>query len=205
VALVADAAARLGLEGPVPAPVAPARRLVAQAPKPSAGGHSRWPVLIALLAPAAILVALAAYLVLRPSGDKPAAKSPAATPQLAETLVASADLRPPGGATGGEGPTGAVRVAGGDGRHVLTVAGAGLPPESKDPVQAYTVWLSGPGRRMLRLGAVVPPVGRSGRFVNHRTLPAGASRYRRLIVTLESSLGTRPSGPTVLTGRVALP
>jgi hypothetical protein len=207
-AVVADAAARLGLEGPVSAAVAPHPRnapVAAVADGSAPRRHPRWPVLITLLTPAAILVALAAYLVVRPSGEKPAVRPPAANAQPAERLVASAELRPPGGATGGEAATGAVRVVGGDGRYVLTIAGAGLPAEAKDPIEAYTVWLAGPGRRVLRLGAVVPPVGTSGRFVNHRTIPAGASRYRRLIVTRETSLGKRPSGPTVLSGRVKLP
>lgn len=215
VALIADAASRLGLEAPVPALAAAEPHATAPAPvaadgeppKPRAGGRARWPVLLTLLTPAVILVALAAYLVVRPdaSGEQPTVRPPAASAPPAETLVVSATLRPPGGGTGGEGPTGAVRVVGRDGRYVLTIAGAGLRPEAKDPVEAYTAWLVGPRRGALRLGAVVPPVGTTGRFVNHRTLPAGASRYRRLIVTLETSFGTRPSGPTVLEARVELP
>jgi hypothetical protein len=215
VTLVADAAGRLGLEGL--APVAPEPRAAAPATapspvglpaaKPRAGRRTGWPVLTALLVPAAILIALAGYLVVRPDGSRqrPAARPPAADSRPAEALAASATLRPPTSSGGSDGPTGAVRVTGGDGRYVMTIAGAGLPPESTDPVQAYTVWLVGPGRRALRLGAVVPAVGSSGRFVNHRTLPAGASRYRRLMVTLETSLGNRPAGPTVLAGRVKLP
>jgi hypothetical protein len=215
VALVADAASRLGLEGAVPAPVALEPRAGAatvvvpdrSVSKPGGGRRARWPVLLALLAPAAILIALAGYLMVRsgaPSAQPPA-RSPAANAKPAGTVVASATLRPPGGGAAGEGPTGAVRVVGGDGRYVVTIAGAGLRPEASDPVEAYTVWLVGPRRAALRLGAVVPAVGKTGRFVNHRVLPSRAWRYRRLIVTLETSLGARPSGPTVLDGRVRLP
>jgi hypothetical protein len=213
-ALLAAAADALGVEGsaatvdpPEPPPPATALPVTQEPPRNPDRGRGRLLVLLLLLAPAAVLIALAAYLVVHSGAPRaqPTQRSPVPTVQRAATAVESVTLHPPGAQPGGDGPTGAVRVVQRDGSYVLTIAGARLPPESTDPVEAYTVWLVGPGRAALRLGAVVPAVGRTGRFVNHRELPRGANRYRRLIVTREVSLEARPVGPTVLEAQVRLP
>jgi hypothetical protein len=113
-------------------------------------------------------------------------------------------LRPPGGERPG-GPTGAARVARRSGRYLLTIAGAHLAPEARHPIEAYTVWLLGPGARALRLGAIAPPVGTTGRFLNHRFLPAASAGYQRIAVTRETTLGSKPAGPEVLTAPLRLP
>jgi hypothetical protein len=48
-------------------------------------------------------------------------------------------------------------------------------------------------------------VGRLGRALRRTTLPPGSSRFDRVVVTLERSLGPRPAGPVVLGGRLRIP
>jgi hypothetical protein len=91
------------------------------------------------------------------------------------------------------------------GRRVITIAAEGLPPEPRKPVAAYAVWLVRSRRDALPLGFVVPAVGTSGRFVNHRDLPAAAERYREVVVTLEHAVHGTPAGPVVLRGPLRLP
>ena len=78
-------------------------------------------------------------------------------------------------------------------------------PSLAKPVAAYAVWLVRSSSDALPLGFVVPPVGTSGRFVNHRDLPAGAERYREVVVSLEHAVHDTPTGPVVLRGPLRLP
>jgi hypothetical protein len=215
---------------PLPA-LAPAAQLLAPAAQvlapaaastaPDAGGHGRRrseshtrlrrvAARAVLLTPVLMLIAVAAYLSThQPSGVGPAPRRamqvPDAPPPGGGRAFTGATLRPPASAVGGQAATGAVRIEARGERLVLTIAGEHLPAEGRDPVQAYTVWLINSRRDSLRLGAIDPPVGASGSFLNHGTLPAGSQRYRRIVVTLESQLGERPAGPIVLTARLRIP
>jgi hypothetical protein len=181
-----------------PAPIA--------APEPAAKtGRRRATARLILLAPAVVLLALAAYLATRPPAGPSHAPAPASglpdAPPGAGRTVASATLRPPGAGSA----TGAVRVDERGNRLVITIGGARLPPEGRDPVQAYTVWLINSRADALRLGAITPPVGMRGRFLSHGTLPRASSRYRRIVVTLETELSALPRGPIVLAARLRIP
>lgn len=114
----------------------------------------------------------------------------------------SAALRPPG-APRARGPSGAVRIMASGGRRFVTIGADHLAPEPRRPLEAYAVWMFNSRRDAMRLGYVVPPVGRSGKFVRHAQLPARAGRYRQIVVTLEKSLSPLPTGQIVLEG--ALP
>jgi hypothetical protein len=211
-ALLGEAAASLGLAADLGPPRAPAPAAAGAGDAPAAPaqatrpGRGRLALPLLLAAPALVLIALTGYLLTR-AGDRSAGvapRAPATAARRAVAVVADLTLRPPSGELAG-GPTGAVRVVRRGGRYLLTIAGAHLPAESRHPVEAYTVWLLGPGRRALRLGAIAPRVGASGRFLNHRILPAGSSRYRRIAVTRETTLGTHPGGREVLSVRFRLP
>jgi hypothetical protein len=180
-----------------------------RAPREPREGRSRVGSRMARLAPVVVLIALAAYVgasQLGGAGPVPSrvGELPPA-PTRGGRPVASAMLRPPGSAAGAHGPTGAVRVDVRAKRLVLTIAGEDLPAEGHDPVQAYTVWLINSRDDALRLGAINPPVAERGSFLSHGTLPVGSQRYRRIVVTLESRLGERPTGPIVLTAALRIP
>lgn len=193
-------------------PPAPASPILTEPPAvvaaPAARSTGRAMRALALLVPAAMLAGLAGFVALGSVDEDPGNGRMRATPargaQQPARVLADATLHPPAGGGGGGAPTGVARVVQERGRTLLTVAGADLPPEGRDPVQAYTVWLWNSRRDALRMGAVVPPVGSSGRFLNHGPLPPSAGRYERVVVTLESSLRPRPAGPIVLEADVRL-
>jgi hypothetical protein len=161
-----------------------------------------------VLGAAIALAGLGVITAVRRGGDhEPARRVPSATTPtggLPGTVV-GASLGPPDAPAGALGPSGAVRVVSRAGRQVLTVVGERLPPERRRPREAYAVWLYNSPRSAVRLGFVVPPVGRRGRFVNHRDLPPDAARYRLVVVTLERGRNALPKGPIVLQGTLPLP
>jgi serine/threonine kinase PknH len=118
--------------------------------------------------------------------------------------VATATLGPPTPSAASK-ATGAVRVVRMRGRLELTISGRGLAPQSRNPADAYFVWLFNSRRDAQALGFVVPPIGATGTFANHRFLPPGADRYREIIVTREHGAGARPAGPIILEARLPLP
>ncbi|WP_259314275.1 serine/threonine protein kinase [Capillimicrobium parvum] len=157
--------------------------------------------------PAVLLIGLALVAALRSAGgaEQGTPATPGRTAQQLGPRVASATLLPPGGQAGATAPSGTTRVEALRGRRVITIAAEGLAPEPRTPVAAYAVWLVRSSSDALPLGFVVPPVGTSGRFVNHRDLPAGAERYREVVVTLEHAVHDTPEGPVVLRGPLRLP
>jgi hypothetical protein len=228
--LIRLAAATLGVDGPsrasgAAAPAEPVPAAGAAPPGPPAahdlepvrnaeprqrrtGWRRTMPVAL-LLAPAVTLVAVAVYVAAHssPGAQTPPGRSepPAARQGAAGEPLARASLEPPVQARHAGAPTGAVRIDARGQRLELTIAAAQLPPEGRRPVEAYNVWLLGPRGRVLRLGAIDPPVGRLGRALRRTTLPPGSSRFDRVVVTLERSLGPRPAGPVVLGGRLRIP
>jgi hypothetical protein len=69
---------------------------------------------------------------------------------------------------------------------------------------AYAVWLyTGPGHAEL-LGFVNPGVGSTGRLSTAGGLPANASQYHEILVTLETQSRPKTPGPIVLQGQVTL-
>ena len=76
-----------------------------------------------------------------------------------------------------------------------------------DPARtAYAVWLYNSPTDATRLGFVNPPVSKNGKLDVSAKLPDNASRYKLLIITLETEsgghTGSRP-GPVVLEGKLS--
>jgi serine/threonine-protein kinase len=163
---------------------------------------------VAIVVPAISLTLLAVIAVLHadPVQRGPATSSaqPASGRQAVKSARAeTAPLVPVQTAGAGPRPSGHVELTAEDGRRLLTVSAAHLPPERAEPRQAYAVWLFNSRQDAARLGFVVPPVGTGGRFESHRDLPAQAARYREIVVTLEDAAEPLPQGPIFL--RAALP
>ena len=86
-------------------------------------------------------------------------------------------------------------------QRVLSVQGQNVQPSTR--TSDYAVWLySSPSEAKL-LGFVDPRVGKNGRFQNFVALPAGADRYRELVVTRENGNPKQP-GELVLRGPLSL-
>ena len=163
---------------------------------------------LAVAIPAVLLIGLALFAVLRSTGgaERGTTATPGRTAQQLGAQSGVGDVLPPGGQSGATAPSGTTRVEAQHGRRVVTITAEGLAPEPRKPVAAYAaVRLVGSRRDALPLGFVVPPVGTSGRFVNHRDLPASAERYREVVVTLEHAVHDTPAGPVVLRGPLRLP
>ena len=95
-------------------------------------------------------------------------------------------------------PTGTIRTASGEaaivrpaqGELLLLLQGRGLPRNQTD---SYAVWLfNRPGDSLL-LGFISPDTGAAGTFSSGTRLPGDASRFRQLIVTVETT--SRPTAP----------
>jgi hypothetical protein len=98
------------------------------------------------------------------------------------------------------GAGGSVTVRRQNGRLVAEIRGHGLAPNTQS--NSYGVWLYNTSSDALLLGFVSPSVGRSGTFGNGTALPANASRFHFLIVTVET--GQQPSKPGAIALRAPL-
>jgi Anti-sigma-K factor rskA, C-terminal/Sigma-70, region 4 len=82
----------------------------------------------------------------------------------------------------------------------IAIVATGLAPNTTHPPNAYAVWLYNSPADSRILGFVNPGVSRSGRLQAATELPAGAGRFRQLIVTLETQATPRAPGQIVLQG-----
>jgi len=163
----------------------------------------------AILLAGAALVAIAVVLVLvLPGGGTKhprSASSTTTTPGSSTTgtsttgaqIVAQINLRPPGG---GSSPIGIAEVLREQGATGVAIVAQGLAPNSKNPPNAYAVWLyNSPGDSLI-LGFVNPAVGSNGRLQTEGALPANARHYQKLLVTLETQSKPKTPGKIVLEG-----
>lgn len=89
-----------------------------------------------------------------------------------------------------------------NGQRLLAVVAAGLTPNTKKDY--YAVWLSNSAADSQLVGFVNPGVGSNGRLQAAALLPANASRFQRLLVTLETQQHPRQPGTVVLSGSFSL-
>jgi hypothetical protein len=177
-----------------PAPVSEPRRR-----------SSRWIAIAAIVIVIVIAVVVIVIIIAASGGGKSrTATTPRTTVTTAPTgggqTVAKLILTPVGS---NHSAFGAGAIERQNGRLLLLLQAHGLTPNTLH--NSYGVWLYNSPADARLLGFVMPSVGRSGRFANNALLPAGASRFHALIVTLEtSSQPTRP-GPLVLRAPLSLP
>jgi hypothetical protein len=80
----------------------------------------------------------------------------------------------------------------------IVIQGQSIPANSKG--DAYAVWLYNSPSDSHFLGFVRPGVGSNGRLSTAGALPPNASRYKQLLVTLETTSRPRQPGKIVLQG-----
>jgi hypothetical protein len=86
------------------------------------------------------------------------------------------------------------------GATALVIVAQGLKPNTKH--DAYAVWLYSSSSDFYRLGYVQQAVTSNGKLQTAGRLPANASHFRQILVTLQSGPGNRP-GKIVLKGALA--
>jgi hypothetical protein len=88
------------------------------------------------------------------------------------------------------------------GQYGIAVVAENIQPNTKK--NAYAVWLYNSPTQAELLGFVNPGVGSTGRLSTAGPLPANASQYHELLVTLETQSKPKTPGPIVLQGQVTL-
>jgi hypothetical protein len=113
------------------------------------------------------------------------------------TVVAQFNLSPP---RAGSKALGVAQIIKHGTAYSLAIVARNLKANS--PRNAYAVWLYNSPRKAKLLGFVNPGVRRNGRLQTAGPLPSDATRYRELIVTLETKSAPRRPGPIELQGRL---
>jgi hypothetical protein len=104
--------------------------------------------------------------------------------------------------TGTTSPTGAAEIVKQNGKEGIVLLAQGVAPNTKH--NSYAVWLSDGARKAYRLGFVNPAVGASGKIQTATVLPANATSYKYVLVTLETTSNTKVPGHVVLKGPLVL-
>jgi hypothetical protein len=82
----------------------------------------------------------------------------------------------------------------------VAIVAQNVPPNSTKPPDAYAVWLYNSPKDAKILGFVNPGVGKTGRLSTAGALPTNASRYKQLIVTVETTASPKAPGTIILQG-----
>jgi hypothetical protein len=166
-----------------------------------------------VLALAAVIVIIAIVLIASGGGSTKkhkTASTPASTSTLPSTattgtstngaqLIAQVNLVSP---AGGKKTAGVAQVIKQGGNEGLVIVAQGVPANTNH--DAYAVWLYNSATDSHILGFVNPGVKADGKLQTAGVLPANASHYKQLLVTLETQ--SKPTGPgkIVLEGALTL-
>jgi hypothetical protein len=111
-------------------------------------------------------------------------------------VLAQINLNPPSGGSA----KGVAEVLRESGKTGIAIVAQGLQANTTHPPDAYAVWLYNSPTDSHILGFVNPGVGKTGRLQTAGGLPTTASRYQKLLVTLESRSNPKTPGTVVLEG-----
>jgi len=163
---------------------------------------------IAVLIVAGIIVAVLSSGGSSPKKDAGATKPPAASSTTATTtqtkptsstttpqILAQLDLTSPTGASKTVGVADVIRE---DGVAGIVIDAQGVPANTAH--NAYAVWLYNSPSSHSFAGFVKNLVSKNGRLAAQGQLPAGASRYHHLLITLETQQKPADPGEVVLSG-----
>jgi hypothetical protein len=100
--------------------------------------------------------------------------------------------------TGASGTTGVAQVVRDRGVDSVVITAQGVPANTAH--DAYAVWLSNSLADSVMIGWVPNVVGHDGVLSTEGKLPAGAGRYHRVLVTLETQAKPAEPGQVVLAG-----
>ncbi|MGI8506188.1 MAG: RNA polymerase sigma factor [Solirubrobacteraceae bacterium] len=189
---------------------------VAEPSAPATGRRSRLGGSILILA-AVIAVAVVVVILLSSGGSggkkaaNPAASGTSTTPATSTAagssttgtastpakVVAQINLTPPTAGSKAAGIAEVLRQGTTDG---IAIVAQHVPPNTTKPPNAYAVWLYNSRSDSHILGFVNPGVTSSGKLSTAGGLPANASHYKQLIVTVETKAHPKAPGTVVLQG-----
>jgi Sigma-70, region 4 len=165
-----------------------------------------------LLGGLVIVVVVAAIALLTKGSGTPratsssAARTPSTAPaaatsttSTAASVVAQVNLTPPSGRGKAAGIAEVLRQGATKG---IAIVAQHVTPNSTKPANAYAVWLYNSPADARILGFVNPGVGSNGRLSTAGALPSDASRFKQLVVTLETSGAPKTPGTIVLQGKL---
>lgn len=144
----------------------------------------------------AVIIAAAIVTVLATSGSsthKHTAPAAALTGKAAAPIKIT--LSSP---TGQPGTIGVAEVVRRGNTAAVAILGKGLARNTKH--DAYAIWLYSSPTDAVRLGFVNPGIGKNGHLDTSGGLPTNASRYRKIVVTLETTANPMTPGHIVLEG-----
>jgi hypothetical protein len=132
-----------------------------------------------------------------PSTSTPAASSSTSTTSTAAKVVAQINLTPP---TAGSKAAGIAEVLKEGANHGIAIVAQNVTPNTTKPPNAYAVWLYNSPSDSHILGFVNPGVGQNGRLSTAGGLPANASHFKQLVVTVEKTANPKTPGSIILQG-----
>jgi hypothetical protein len=140
------------------------------------------------------------------ASSPPATSSPSSTTATSGTgtttpkaqVVGQSNLNPPGGKGQAKGVAFVVKEGTAYG---IVIEAAHVAPNSHN---AYAAWLYNSATDAYRLGFVSQSVGKSGQLSVGSPLPANASHFKQLLLTLETQSNPKSPGTIVLQGPFSL-
>lgn len=109
-------------------------------------------------------------------------------------IVGQTNLNPPSGSGSAKGIAVVVKAGNAFG---VVIEAQGVAPNQHN---AYAVWLYNSPTDSARVGFVNPGVGKNGRLQSGGQLPANASHYKTLLLTLETQNNPKSPGTVILQG-----
>jgi Sigma-70, region 4 len=158
-----------------------------------------------------VVVAAIALLTKGSSAPRPTSSTAAHTPSsapasatsttsTAASVIAQVNLTPPSGRSKAAGIAEVLRQGATKG---IAIVAQHVTPNTTKPPNAYAVWLYNSPSDARILGFVNPGVGSNGRLSTAGALPTDASRFKQLVVTLETSGAPKTPGTIILQGKLA--
>jgi hypothetical protein len=112
-------------------------------------------------------------------------------------VVAQINLTPPAAGSKAAGIAEVLREGTTNG---IAIVAQNVPPNTTKPPNAYAVWLYNSPTDAKILGFVNPGVPNTGKLSTAGGLPANATRYKQLVVTVETSANPKSPGTIILQG-----
>jgi hypothetical protein len=136
------------------------------------------------------------------SAPTPAASASTTAPTVSTTstaakVVAQINLLPP---TAGSKAAGIAEVLKEGATDAIAIVAQNVPANTTHPPNAYAVWLYNSPTDAVRLGFVNPAVGTTGKLSTAGPLPANASHFKQLIITVETQAKPVKPGTIILRG-----
>ncbi len=136
------------------------------------------------------------------SAASPAASASTTAPTVSTTstaakVVAQINLLPP---IAGSKAAGIAEVLKEGATDAIAIVAQDVPANTTHPPNAYAVWLYNSPTDALRLGFVNPAVGKTGKLSTAGPLPANASHFKQLIITVETQAKPSKPGTIILQG-----